>query len=68
MQKKTQKFTIENLYPQYSAEEQDEAKETIKAYVNLVWKIYNRLKAEGKLDLIETLRLRQEWEKRNKKS
>jgi hypothetical protein len=38
--------TFEQLYPDFTAEEQDEAGETVRRYVQLVWRIYQRLKSE----------------------
>ena len=69
MPKKPQKpRIIKDLYPDLSSEEQIEVEFNMKQYVALVWKIYCRLKAEGKLGEIEKLRLKREWEKRNKDS
>ncbi len=58
--------TIQDLYPDLSPEEQIEAEYNLKRYVNLCWRIYNRLKDGGKLDEIKSLQLRREWEKRSK--
>ncbi len=37
---------IENLYPDLTSEEQTEAEDTLKRYLNLVWRIYCRLHHE----------------------
>lgn len=51
MQKKPQKPPrIKDLYRDLSPEEQAEAEFDMKQYVALCWKIYSRLKAEGKLN------------------
>jgi hypothetical protein len=55
------------LYPDLSPEEQAEAEKNLKAYVGVVWKIYNRLKDEGKLGEVKNSLLRHEWEKRSRK-
>jgi len=61
------RITIQDLYPDFSPEEQAEAEANLKAYMNLVWRIYTRLKREGIYESeIEKLRLREEWEKRYK--
>jgi hypothetical protein len=68
MAKKTQKpMTIQDLYSDYSPEEQEEARIMWKNYVALVWRIYNRLKIEGKLEDVKKSLLRHEWEKRSRK-
>lgn len=70
MHKKPQKIQkihkIQDLYPDLSNEQQQEAEYSLKTYVNLCWRIYNRLKDEGRLDEIKNLHLRNEWEKRSK--
>lgn len=38
--------TIEQLYPDFTSEEQIEAEETVRRYVQLVWRIYQRLRSE----------------------
>jgi hypothetical protein len=43
-------ITIEDLYPDLSPEDRAEAQENLQEYVRIVWKIFNRLKAEGKLE------------------
>jgi hypothetical protein len=49
--------SIEDLYPDLSPEEEQEAKENLDQYINLVWRIYNRLKMEGKMgEVMEELR------------
>jgi hypothetical protein len=69
MQKKPQKPpAIKDLYSDLSPKEQVVAEYKMKQYVALCWKIYTRLKAEGRLGEIEKLRLRHEWEKGNKDS
>ncbi len=51
MNQKSQKPpTIEDLYPDLSPEEREEAKENLRRYLDLVRRIYERLKREGKLD------------------
>ena len=37
---------IRKLYPDFTLEEQGEAKDTLKRYVALVWRIYQRLRRE----------------------
>jgi hypothetical protein len=59
--------TIQDLYPELSPEQQAEAEYNLKRYVNLCFRIYSRLKDEGKLDEIKNSHLRHEWEKRNRK-
>ncbi len=39
--------TIENLYPQLSPDEQAEAADTLKRYVDLVWRIYQRIRRQS---------------------
>ena len=39
--------TIDELYPDFTAEEQAAATDTLKRYVNLVWRIYQRLRRES---------------------
>lgn len=39
--------TIENLYPQLSPDEQAEAAYTLKRYVALVWRIYQRARGQS---------------------
>lgn len=61
--KPSKSLSIADLYPDFSSEEHAEAEANLKAYVALVWRIYTRLKAEGKLE--EAL-LRIQYEKRNR--
>jgi len=63
------KITIQDLYPNLSSQELGEAQENLRRYVNLVWRIYQRLKREGSLEAeLANHRLKQDWEKRQKKS
>ena len=39
--------TIADLYPQLSLDEQAEAADTLKRYVNLVWRIYRRVRRQS---------------------
>jgi hypothetical protein len=43
-------ITIEDLYPDLSPEDREEAEHNLKEYVRIVWGIYNRHKQEGTLD------------------
>lgn len=57
MDRKPPKLIIQDLYPDLSPEEQQEAAENLHRYMDLVWHMYNRLKREGKLnEVIEELR------------
>ena len=38
---------IENIYPDYTPEERAEAEDILKRYISLVWRIYNRARAEN---------------------
>ena len=42
---------IEQIYPDYSRKELAEAEDTVKRYVNLVWRIYKRLRSERSKNL-----------------
>jgi hypothetical protein len=44
---KRENLTIQKLYPGYTPEEQAEAEYALKRYVNLVWRIYQRLRREN---------------------
>lgn len=55
---------MKKLYPELTEEEQVEAAESLSQYFRIVGKIYDRLEDEGKL---EDLKLRIEYEKRNRK-
>lgn len=46
---------IEKLYPDFTPEEREEAEYTLKRYLNLVWRIYSRLKRENPEILTEEL-------------
>jgi len=63
-------ISIEDLYPEYSSKEQKEAEKNIDDYLNLVWRIFNRVKSEDGLGELKAERekdnLRKEWEKRSK--
>lgn len=64
MVEKKRRITIQDLYPDLSPEEQAEAEANIKAYIRVVWKIFQRLEREGRLDeVLKEARLREEWEK-----
>ena len=39
---------IKKLYPDFTLEEQAEAQDTLKRYVALVWRIYQRVRRENK--------------------
>lgn len=47
--------SIRDLYPRLNDEELKEAEETLDAYLELVWRIFSRLKEEGRLDEISRL-------------
>ena len=47
--------TIKKLHPDLSPEEQSEAEYTIKRYVNLVWRIYQKMRRENPKNLTEEL-------------
>ncbi len=57
--------TISDLYSKFSLEEQEEATKNVQNYLRVVKKIYDRLRAEGRLDEVM---LRGQWEKRNHKN
>jgi hypothetical protein len=51
MSQKPPKLTaIEDLYPDFSPEEQREARENFDQYLSVVKRIYERLEREGKLE------------------
>ncbi len=62
-QKSEKPIIIHDFYPDLSPEDRAEVQENLQEYVRIVWKIFNRLKAEGKL---EDVMLRAQWEKRNR--
>jgi hypothetical protein len=41
-------ITISDLYPDMSAEKLQEAEANLRRYVEILWRIHQRLKAEGK--------------------
>ena len=41
-------ITISDLYPDMSAEKLQEAEVNLRRYVQILWRIHQRLKAEGK--------------------
>jgi hypothetical protein len=43
---KSSPTTIDNLYPDFTAQEKAEAQEFWKRYVALVWRIYQRIRRE----------------------
>lgn len=47
---KQNRSAIEKLYPDLTPEEIAETKETMRCYVRLVWRIYQRLRSEKKID------------------
>lgn len=47
--------TIQTLYPNYTPEEQTEAEDTLKRYLNLVWRIYSRIQRENPEKLTKEL-------------
>jgi hypothetical protein len=50
IQKPPKSPSIEELYPDLSPEARQAAADNLHRYVDLVWRIYNRLKREGKLN------------------
>ena len=54
--------TTSDLYPEPSLKPEEQSPENLRAYLAVVKDIYDRLKAEGRL---EGVRLRVQWEKRN---
>jgi hypothetical protein len=51
-----QDITIQDLYPELTPEQQEEAECNLLGYLDLVRRIYERLESEGKLnELAETL-------------
>lgn len=38
---------IDKLYPDFTPEEREEAEYTLKRYLDLVWRIYSRIKREN---------------------
>jgi hypothetical protein len=47
--------TLESMYPDYTPEERAEASDTLNRYLNLVWRIYNRVKRENPKKLTKML-------------
>jgi hypothetical protein len=58
------KITIQDLYPDLTPEEQAEAERNLLAYLDVVRRIFERLKEEGRLDEDH---LREEWKKGSRK-
>lgn len=56
---------ISVLYPDLTPEEQEEAANNLKQYLDLVKRIHDRLEREGRLHEINNLRLLHEWNKRS---
>ena len=52
---KNKSFSIEELYPDFTPEEQAEAEYTLKRYVNLVWRIYRQVRRENPQKLTKEL-------------
>jgi len=50
------RITINDLYPELSPEEQAEAQYNLKRYLNLVWRIYERVRREDPELLTKTLK------------
>ncbi|MEJ7862397.1 MAG: hypothetical protein WKF90_12275 [Pyrinomonadaceae bacterium] len=51
-----QDVTIQDLYPELTPEQQEEAERNLLGYLDVVRRIYERLESEGRLDeLAETL-------------
>jgi len=48
--------TVRDLYPNLNEDQLKEAEETLDAYLELVWRIFCRLKEEGRLDEIKKLK------------
>ena len=46
-------LTLQRLYPDYTAEELAEAEDTLKRYLDLVWRIYNRARRDNPQKLTE---------------
>jgi hypothetical protein len=57
-------ITIADLYPDFTPEQQEEAKQNWLAYLKIVKRIFDRLVEEGRLEeVLQNERLRKEWEK-----
>lgn len=56
------KITISDLYPELSPEERQEVEQNVKAYLEVVKRIYDSLSEDERKKLL----LRVQWEKRNK--
>jgi len=66
--KNKKRITIQKLYPNLSSKEQEEAEYNLRRYVRVVYRIYQRLLREGKLEEeLKRMRLRKEWKKGSKK-
>lgn len=61
VKKPNEEITIADLYPELSEEEQQVAEENLRAYIDLIERMYLQLKADDQLD---ELLLRSQWEKR----
>jgi hypothetical protein len=48
-------ITIEEMYPDLSPGERDKAADTLRRYLNLVWRIYARIKRENPEKLTKIL-------------
>jgi hypothetical protein len=46
--KKQRHLTIRDLYPEMNDTQLAEAEQNLRGYVQVIWRIYKRLKAEGK--------------------
>jgi hypothetical protein len=49
MEDEEKEITIQDLYPDLSPEEQEQAAENWREYIRIVWRIFERHEREGKL-------------------
>lgn len=66
MDNSEKEITIQDLYPELSPEEQEEAAERLREYIRIVWRIFEHLDQEGRLKkvLAEARKLRRESRRR----
>ncbi len=62
--KKHIKPKIEDLFPDLTPEQMEEAESNLKRYVGVVTGIYDRLDREGRLDELRSLLLTEQWKKK----
>lgn len=62
--KENTKPMLDDLYPDLTPQEKDEVERNLSKYVDLVTRIYKRLKSEGKL---KSAFLKHQWLKRKRK-